>query len=187
MNVVLASSNPHKYQEFRQMFEGTAVNLLPVSFSLSVDETGTTFEENAFLKAQAWALKSGQYALADDSGLEVRALNWRPGVFSARYADGDANCRKKLLQELQGAKDRFARFVAVLSLCDPKGNPCYLVRGECEGRILLQECGKNGFGYDPLFVPLGATQSFAQMDQQTKDQYSHRGQAVKKLLAQLAK
>lgn len=184
MHIVLATRNPHKVNEIRAVFAG-----LDVTFSSAADhpgapdvvEDGATLEANALKKARALAAACGLWALADDTGLEVKALGGAPGVYSARYAgpDGDAvaNCRK-LLKELAGADDRSARFRTVLALVSPQGEERW-IEGVCEGRILEAPRGDAGFGYDPLFVPEGGAQSFAEMSAAEKNACSHRGRALR--------
>lgn len=158
----------------------------------TVVEDGATFEENALKKARTLAEYSGCVTLADDSGLEVDALNGAPGIYSARYCgqDGDdARNNEKLLRELNGVleQERTARFVCVLALCVPEsgGLKDWTVRESCEGRIDFGLKGNNGFGYDPLFFypPLGKT--FGEIDRETKATVSHRGKALKKLVEML--
>jgi XTP/dITP diphosphohydrolase len=153
-----------------------------------VVEDGTTFEENALKKARTLAETSGLLTLADDSGLEVDALNGTPGIYSARYAGEEGNDQKnndKLLYELRHVPDtqRTARFVCALALCEPQDHALkvWTVREACEGRIARELSGMNGFGYDPLFFypPLGKT--FGEIDRATKATVSHRGKALKKL------
>lgn len=189
MKIYLASGNAHKFGEFAGMVEAAR---LPVEFRSAqaiggmpeVEETGDTFEANAELKAMALAQVVGPagWVLADDSGLLVDALGGQPGVHSARYAgpgaDAEAN-NGKLLQELEGLpmERRTARFVCVLCFTQA-GRPAAFFRGTCEGHILLEPAGMEGFGYDPLFRPLGHGQSFAQLGARVKEVLSHRAEAV---------
>ncbi|MGF1657402.1 MAG: RdgB/HAM1 family non-canonical purine NTP pyrophosphatase [Verrucomicrobiales bacterium] len=189
--LVIATGNAHKVQEF--------VNLLESSFDVEdlhsvrkswrmPEETGKSFAENARIKALALASVCGEYVLADDSGLEVDALGGAPGIYSARFAGenaGDAENRAKLLAALAGVpvEERSARFWC--ALCLVKGASVVLeCDGVCEGRILDGEQGAGGFGYDPLFVPTGHEESFAQMGQTEKDLLSHRGRATLLLVEQ---
>lgn len=148
-----------------------------------VEESGSTYEENAILKAQGYARQTALWTLADDSGLEVDALGGAPGVWSARYAgagaaDGDRIVR--LLGELEGipASDRTARFVSVVALTDSAAKLVRVERGICEGSIIDSARGSNGFGYDPIFVPQGFMSTFAELPAETKDVISHRGKAL---------
>ncbi len=180
--VVLATSNPGKVMELARAFPDWELVGLSAHPGVALPpETGTSFEENAALKATAVAAATGLPALADDSGLCVDALDGAPGVHSARYAgdDGDAANRAKLLAALRGVPPpaRTARFVCVLALSTPAGR-VERVRGECAGTILDTERGTGGFGYDPLFVPGGHTRTFAEMTVAEKEPLSHRGRAI---------
>lgn len=183
---VCASANPKKVGELlRLMPAGVVLDPRPDELG-DVDEDAPTLEGNAILKANAVALFSGQWAIADDTGLEVPALNGEPGVRSARYAgDGasDADNRRLLLARLEGVADRRARFRTVVAVMSPSGE-FHFVTGECEGRIAHEERGTNGFGYDAVFVPEeGDGRTFAEMDSDEKDALSHRGRALAKLPA----
>jgi XTP/dITP diphosphohydrolase len=195
VNLLIGTSNPGKLAEFRAALNGVPIHLLSLP-SLGtgprIAEDGATFEENALKKARTLANFSGWLTLADDSGLEVEALNGAPGIYSARYsgeAANDARNNEKLLAELLPvpAERRNARFVCVLALCAPNLNGVdeWTVREQCEGRIALTPKGANGFGYDPLFFfpPLGKT--FGELDRDAKSMVSHRGKALPKLIALL--
>lgn len=191
--VVIATGNSGKVREFAKAFERADFEFKTqkdVGFSEDVDENGTTFAENARIKALAVAnyLKARKISatvIADDSGLEVKALGGAPGIHSARFAgshgDSLAN-NEKLLRELKGAEDRSARFVTALCVIDEKGFERY-VEGECRGRILEAFRGTEGFGYDPLFVPEGREKTFAEMSLEEKQALSHRGRAIENLKA----
>ena len=154
-------------------------------------ETAPTYAENAIAKARFYARETGLYALADDSGLEVEALNGAPGVYSARYAGegaSDADRRALLLSELArlaevnpcvGANHR-ARFVCVVAIATPDGTVLNTSEGICDGHMIFEERGTNGFGYDPLFVPDGFDQTFAELTDSVKNQISHRARALRK-------
>lgn len=184
MPLLIATRNAHKLQEIREMLPG--IEIVGTDRFPDVpdpEETGMTFEENAAIKALAWAAATGLPALADDSGLEVDALGGAPGIHSARYAGthGDTAANNtKLLQELAGvAPDkRTARFVCALALAVP-GCPVETLRGACEGSILETASGCGGFGYDPLFVPRGYADSFAALPDSVKASISHRAEAFK--------
>lgn len=191
MELLVATTNAAKLAEIEAVLEDIPVQVLSLS-ALSgwpkVVEDGKTFEENALKKARTLADFSGYLTLADDSGLEVDALNGAPGILSARYSGEDANDARnneKLLRVLAGLpqKNRRARFVCVIALCSPisNGGREWLFHGECEGWIAFEPRGENGFGYDPLFFypPLGKT--FAEIDRETKGRYSHRGKALANL------
>ena len=191
--IVLASSNPGKLREFNALFADSGCEVVTQA-SLGIDdveETGLTFVENALLKARHAAQVSGLPALADDSGLCVEALNGAPGLYSARYAgghgDGAAN-NAKLLQTLDGMPpdQHRAFFMCALVLLRHAADPTPLiVEGRWHGRVLEAPRGPGGFGYDPLFLPDGQTQSAAELDPSLKNRLSHRGQAMAKLQSRL--
>ena len=186
MKFVLATHNPGKLKEMADILSGLGVEVVSpadVGISVDVEETGTTFVENAMLKAKAICAASGLPAIADDSGLCVDALNGAPGVYSARYAEGEghdaqANMRK-LLHELEGKENRKAQFRTAISLIlDGKE---YLFEGVIKGEIIKEKRGDSGFGYDPIFKPEGYEQTFAELGNETKNKISHRALAVQKL------
>ncbi|HXR18856.1 MAG TPA: RdgB/HAM1 family non-canonical purine NTP pyrophosphatase [Steroidobacteraceae bacterium] len=191
--VVLASANAGKQREFAALLSAQGIDLVLQSALgiASVEESGSTFEANALLKARHAARLSGLAALADDSGLEVDALRGRPGVHSARYAldsASDESNNAKLLAELAGVPPpaRTARYRCVLILARSPDDPTpLLASGSWEGSIALQPAGAGGFGYDPLFVPHGFEQSAAQLPAELKNRLSHRGQALSQLIRQL--
>lgn len=182
-HLVIATRNRHKLDEIRAIFAFKHLDIssaLDVPHVPDVEETGTTFEENAMLKARALATATGQWALGDDSGLEVDALDGAPGVYSARFAGEPVNYaanNEKLLRLLDGATNRRARFRTVLALASPAG-ACHTVEGRCEGRIIAELRGGQGFGYDPLFIPDGETLTFAEMPPEQKNRISHRARAL---------
>ncbi len=183
MKLLIATRNRHKLQEIKQLFDLPDMEIIS-AFDFpeipDVVEDGKTFEANAIKKATTLAIATKHWALSDDSGLEVNALGGAPGVYSARYAgepsDTVANNRK-LLQELEGKADRSAQFRCVIALSEPSGRAQY-VEGTCTGHIVEEERGTNGFGYDPLFVPTGYTETFAELSSEEKNQLSHRGRAL---------
>lgn len=185
MKVILASNNKHKLEEIKKILSPLGYELISQSeagISIDVEETGTTFEENAALKARAIYKIAGEPVISDDSGLEVDFLGGAPGVFSHRYAGEnatDADRCQKLLKELDGVSEdkRTARFVCVICYIDKYGKEC-LVRGTCEGHIGYEPLGENGFGYDPVFMYDG--KSFAQLTGEEKNSVSHRSDALKK-------
>ena len=183
MKLVIATRNKHKLEEIRAIFSPHALELasaLDFPDIPDVVEDGLTFEDNAIKKAATLARAIGCWALADDSGLEVEALEGRPGVYSARYAgepaDYEANNRK-LLAELQGKSNRRAHFRCVVALADPSGKT-RVVQGRCDGTIIDRLRGRAGFGYDPLFVPDGYSETFAEMSAELKNRISHRARAL---------
>lgn len=194
MRVVLASSNPGKLREFAELLGGHGFSFVPQSeFGIEPPpETGNTFLENALIKARNAAQLSGLPAIADDSGIEVDALDGAPGVHSARYAgegaSDDANLQK-LLRALAGlpAIRRAARYRCVIVYVRDAADPAPLVgMGAWEGSILDGQRGDGGFGYDPAFIPAGETRTAAQMPAAEKHAVSHRGLALRAFLAQFA-
>ncbi|MBC7694116.1 MAG: non-canonical purine NTP diphosphatase [Burkholderiales bacterium] len=185
MQLIFATHNQNKLKEVRSLIPDS-INLLSldeVHFKKDIEETETTIEGNAILKAKTIYEETGINCFADDSGLLVDALNGAPGVYSARYAGeqkSDRDNMEKLLQELQGKQERSAYFKTVMALIinDKK----YLFEGIIKGKIMPEKAGTNGFGYDPVFMPDGYNQTFAQMDQETKNSISHRGIALKKMV-----
>jgi len=192
---VLASNNKGKVREFNDMFSSMSINVLPqAEFDIEeVEETGLTFVENAILKARNAALHSGLPAIADDSGIEVDALQGAPGIYSARYAgDGasDADNLNKLLQALEGLpkEKRTARFQCLLVYMRHENDPTPVIcQGTWEGFILEAPQGENGFGYDPVFYVPEHNCSSAELSSDVKNALSHRGRALKLLAKQLVK
>lgn len=184
--LVLATRNSGKSREIRSFLEGFPVEILDLNDFGPIPEVvedGATFEENAYKKAQFTARILGFPALADDSGLEVEALNGAPGVHSARYAGPDATDdanNGKLLEDLRGHANRKARFCCILSLAVPSG-PALTYEAYCEGTILDHPRGTNGFGYDPLFYHEPTGKTFGEMTLEEKSGVSHRGKALSEL------
>lgn len=191
--IVLASSNPGKLREFNQLLGGLQIEVLPQSHFKVVDaeETGLSFVENALLKARNAAQHTNLPALADDSGLEVDALRGAPGIYSARYAGmgaSDAENLKKLLDQLRDVApaQRTARFQCVLVYLRHALDPTPLIcQGTWEGSILDVPRGSNGFGYDPVFYVPSHSCSAAELPPETKNSLSHRGQALRDLVARI--
>jgi len=188
--VVLATRNRGKVEEIRSLTEGFSIEIKDLNDFGPVPEVredGLTFEENAYKKASFIAKVLGLPALADDSGLEVDALNGAPGVYSARYAGEEATDEennRKLLQALAGEDRREARFCCVLSLAVPSG-PALTYEGVCKGQILDAPRGSSGFGYDPLFYHPESGKTFAEMTIEEKSRVSHRGKALQELRNEL--
>lgn len=185
MKLLVATRNKHKLEEIRQIFSSPGLTLLAADevdgIPADVEEDAETFEGNALKKARELGAASGFWTLADDSGLEVEALDNAPGVYSARYAGEPCSYpanNAKLLLELAGKSNRRACFRCVIALRAPDGRE-WTVEGRCEGCITHASRGANGFGYDPLFVPEGYSQTFAELDSATKNSLSHRGQALR--------
>ncbi len=189
--VVAATGNAHKLEELRALLSGhfEVMSQAEAGCDIDVEETGSTFEANALLKAQAIHLATGLGAIADDSGLEVDALDGAPGVRSARYCgrhgDDQANNDLLLANLAQEVSPRTARFVSAVALVRPGSAPV-VVRGTCEGAILTGRRGQGGFGYDPLFLAEGGSKTFAEMNEQEKNRVSHRARAISKLLEVLS-
>ena len=191
--IVLASNNPGKVREFNQLLSDTELEVVPQStFSVpEIEETGLTFVENAILKARNAAQHTGLPAIADDSGLEVDALDGAPGIYSARYAGAGASDRdnlEKLLDALREVDEqqRSARFQCLMVYMRHGEDPTPLIcQGTWEGRILFEPRGENGFGYDPVFHVPTHNCSSAELEPDVKNALSHRGQALHRLLAAL--
>lgn len=190
--LVIASHNQGKIKEISELLAPFGIEVVSaVDLNLpDVEETGTTFEENSRLKAVALAKLSGEFCLADDSGLCVDALDGRPGVYSARYApnrDFDKGM-EMLLQEVaqSGKKTRAAHFSCVIALADPKDLSCKIFEGRVNGHLSEEKHGSGGFGYDPIFVPdEGDGRTFAEMCGEEKSKISHRGRALSAFIRSL--
>ncbi|MFH0846755.1 MAG: XTP/dITP diphosphatase [Chloroflexota bacterium] len=185
--LLLATNNKGKVKELKALLRGTRYELVTpeqVALYTRVEETGTTYEENARLKAVTLSRLSGLITLADDSGLEVDALNGEPGTLSARYAGEKASDEDRVIYLLSRLKDipqekRTARFVSVIAIATPDGKVKFS-RGECEGVISFAPKGKRGFGYDPVFYFPKLGKTMAELPMALKNQVSHRGKAAKK-------
>jgi len=190
MTYVIATNNAHKLREIKAILETQhrrGLSLREAGVDIDPDETGATFEENALIKARAACAAAGLPALADDSGLEVFALDGAPGVRSARYCEGsDADRTALLLRNMADVPDgrRQARFVSAIACVLPDGTE-FTVRGECAGHILRAPAGTGGFGYDPVFYVEDGKQTFAQMDQALKNRISHRARSLRLMAAEL--
>ena len=185
MKLIIATRNSHKLKEIQEIFGFHNLEVLS-AFDFpeipDVIEDGQTLEENAKKKAVEIARATGCWSMADDSGLEVMALDGEPGIYSARYAGDHCSYddnNTKLLSELEGIENRSARFRTVIALSDPNGNS-HVLEGICSGRILNERRGVEGFGYDPLFVPEGFSESFAELGSAIKNTISHRALALQK-------
>lgn len=188
--IVMATGNPGKIREIARLLEGLGIEIVAQSeFGVSdADETGVTFAENSLIKAQHAADATGLPAIADDSGLSVDALEGAPGVYSARYSgpDGDDEANNdKLLAELEGIEERGAAFHCVATFVEPGDAEPIVAHGEWRGTILHARQGDGGFGYDPLFYVPECGCSSAELDPDEKNARSHRGQALRKLVAML--
>ena len=186
MALVFATNNQNKLKEVKSKLKAEILGLADIHCNEDIDETGKTFEENAFIKAKYVLDKYGFDCFADDSGLEVEALDGAPGVYSARYAGEHGNAEanmNKLLENLKGIGNRKARFVTVICLIN-KENTLYF-RGEINGTIINEKRGNDGFGYDPIFVPDGFNRTFAEMTLEEKNKMSHRALALEKMTQHL--
>ena len=190
MRIVCASANPHKVEELARMLPSWVDLVARPSDIGDIDEDAPTLEGNAIIKAVEIANHASEWAIADDTGLEVEALNGAPGVRSARFAGEhatDAENRALLLAKLEGAQNRSARFRTVVALVSSKGD-IHFVGGECAGTIAESERGDSGFGYDSLFIPTdGDGRTFAEMSGAEKDAVSHRGRAIAQVPELLAR
>lgn len=190
MKLAIATNNAHKLSEIRAILGNSFDELLSLKqldIDIDIEETGTTLKENAILKAETICKLCGMPTLADDTGLMVDALNGAPGVYSARYAGeahNDKNNRALLLKNLDGVQDRSAHFETVIAICYPDGN-IITSTGRVDGHILFNECGSEGFGYDSLFYSTELGKSFAQATPEEKNSVSHRGRALRAMLAKL--
>ncbi len=186
-DIMIATSNKGKVREYKSLLEplGYKVHDLSELDPIEIDENGTTFQENALIKAKSIKDKCNMTVIADDSGLEIDALNKEPGIHSARYLEGhDYSYKNKvLLERMKGKTDRTARFVCAIALCDETGD--HLFTGVMEGKINDQAAGDNGFGYDPIFLVEQFGKTSAQLTMEQKNSVSHRGIATRELLAYL--
>ena len=185
MKLVFATNNLHKLKEVQEMLSNSieVLSLKDIGCFEDIEETEITLEGNAKLKADYITKKYGFDCFADDTGLEVEALDGKPGVYSARYAGEHGNAEKnmeKLLNELQNKSNRKAKFRTIIALNIT--NKQYLFEGICDGEILNEKTGVKGFGYDPIFKPSNASCSFAEMNSEEKNIISHRGIAIQKLV-----
>ena len=181
----LASKNQGKIEEYKKLLLDVNCRLLLQPESIEVEENGVTFRENAIKKASEVSKKTGNYAIADDSGICIDALDGKPGIYSSRYAENDQKRIEKVLTELDGEEDRGAFFMANICVCSPNGNVILESEAKCFGNIILKPRGKRGFGYDPIFEELSSKLTFAEMNNNLKDLCSHRGKALKKIIPQL--
>lgn len=190
MKLIVASNNAHKIAELNAILSRLGMEVVSqreAGIQVEPEETGTTFEENSYIKAKAVLDASGVAAVADDSGLMVEALDGAPGVYSARFGGAacvsDRDRLNYLLQKMEGKENRAAKFVSVITLLTPDGRKL-VARGECPGEILTEPHGENGFGYDPVFYLPERGHTFAELPADVKNQISHRARALT-LLAEL--
>lgn len=188
MKILIGSNNAHKAQEIRDLLpEFEIVCPKDIGLELDVEENGKTFEDNAMIKARAFAEASGMLTLADDSGLEVDCLNGKPGIYSARYSPkpgaDDRDRRLYLLENIRKAgtaRPWTARFRCVIAVVFPGGNMRLSASGTCEGEIIPEERGSGGFGYDPVFYMPDKGMTLSEMSEEEKNAVSHRGNAIRK-------
>jgi XTP/dITP diphosphohydrolase len=185
MKLVFASHNQNKVNEIISLLPKSVeiLSLTDIGFVDEIDETGLTLDENSKIKAKAVLKKTGYFCFADDTGLEIEALNFEPGVFSARYAGdqkNDSENIEKVLLNLQGITNRNARFRTVITLLIGKDE--YSFEGKVEGKIIMGKRGEFGFGYDPIFIPEDESRTFAEMSMEEKNQFSHRARAFLKMI-----
>ena len=183
--VIVATGNPGKLEEMQIYLTDLEWELALKPSDIDVEETGTTFLENARLKASEVAKATGQWAIADDSGLMVDALGGAPGLYTARYGRTDEERINRLLSELADVENRTAQFVCAIALARPDGTIALQTEGVCPGEIATEPRGQGGFGYDPVFHVPSKGQTFAEMPQADKDQISHRGVAFAQLMPEL--
>lgn len=190
LQLLVATNNQGKVRELKELLADLPVELKSLNdFEnvAEVEETGTTFEENAVLKAKGYAKQTGLLAVADDSGLEIEALNGAPGVYSARYGGADSGYDEKIkliLDEMSksGSENRNAQFVCVMVLADENGKIKHSAKGICRGKIAFEASGTNGFGFDPIFVPDGFEDSFGLLKSEIKHKISHRAAASAEII-----
>lgn len=193
IKLLIATGNPGKVGETTRLFGDAPVTLKTFhDFPdiKEVAETGSTFKENAILKAKGYSFQTGLWTLADDSGLEIEALNSAPGIHSARYVSEKTDYNEKmsmLIKKLEHTGDtgRSARFVCSMALANGRGEIVLTSAGICEGKIAKTPRGTNGFGYDPIFIPAGFTGTFGELSDEIKQQISHRGRASLKIMRYL--
>ena len=179
--LILASNNAHKVEEIKSILEDyNILTLKDINYTEEIVEDGSTFEENALIKARTISKYSGKTAISDDSGLSVDLLDGRPGVYSARYSkeQTDEKNIEKVLLELNGQKSK-AKFVSVIALVKPNGTELTF-RGECHGEIIFEKRGTNGFGYDPIFYVPSLDKTFSELSSEQKNSISHRKQSLEK-------
>ncbi|TFB24960.1 XTP/dITP diphosphatase [Filobacillus milosensis] len=189
--IYLATTNQGKLKEFQEMFQSLDIEMVSLMGAFDdvedVEETGSTFEANARLKAETYCNRYNVPVMADDSGLAVNVLNGEPGIYSARYAgldkNDDANI-EKLLKNLEGVTERSAAFISVIAYAKPE-EETIIAEGQCKGEITQERRGINGFGYDPVFIPEGYNQTMAELGPDVKNQISHRKLALDAMIKKL--
>ena len=182
MEIVLASSNEHKVKEINEIVKGSGFVFILPPEGFDPEENGQTFAENSYIKAKAaWEL-SHTWSLADDSGLCIDALGGKPGIYSARYAQTPQLRINRVLNEMEGIKDRRAHFTCSMTLIAPNGDTAFSCEGTCNGSIIEKQRGTNGFGYDPIFLLDGDARTMAELSEDEKNQVSHRSRALEQVI-----
>ncbi len=185
LEIVFASQNEHKIKEVNEITNPFNVVAVAPSAGFNPEENAQTFEENSLIKAKEAhrvEVENRKFFLADDSGLEIEALNNEPGIYSARYADTPEARIQKVLDNLKDKENRNARFVCAMTLLDENGEILYKTKGICKGKIGYEPKGENGFGYDPIFIPENYDVTMAELSEETKNIISHRGRALVEVL-----
>ena len=186
MKIVLASSNEHKVKEINEMISGSDLEFILPPPGFDPEENGTTFAENSLIKARAaWELAK-TWTLADDSGLCIDAIGGKPGIYSARYAETPQKRIERVLKEMEGVENRNAHFECCMTLINPKGYIEFTYTGKCFGTIAFSPKGKNGFGYDPIFVIQNSSSTMAELRDEEKNKISHRSVALNAVLNYLS-
>ncbi|WP_288261757.1 RdgB/HAM1 family non-canonical purine NTP pyrophosphatase [uncultured Prochlorococcus sp.] len=184
-NLYLASKNKGKIKEYKKLLSTINCKLLLQPESLEVEENCLTFRDNAIKKASEVSRKTNNFAIADDSGICIEALDGKPGIYSSRYAENDQKRIERVLKELNGLKNRSAFFIANICVCSPNGEVIIESEAKCHGNIIFRPRGKGGFGYDPIFEETSNGLTFAEMNNVMKDSCSHRAKALKKIIPDL--
>ena len=184
-NLILASKNIGKIEEYKKLLDGVNCKLLLQPESFEVEEDGLTFRDNAIKKASEVSRKTNNFSIADDSGICIEALGGKPGIYSSRYAENDQKRIERVLRELDGIQNRNAFFIANICVCSPNGEVIIESEAKCHGNIILNPRGISGFGYDPIFEESSTRLTFAEMNNDIKDSCSHRGKALKKIIPDL--
>jgi len=188
MELVVSTRNRDKFREISDLFLNSGIDLSPIEElapDLIIEEDGRTVEENAIKKAKEGGRATGVLTLSEDSALEIEFLKGAPGIYSSRFARKGATYREnceRVLELMEGVKERRAVFRCVCALYEPEGK-IYTFEGRCEGRIATAPKGEDGFGYDPIFIPLGYDKTFAELGIEVKNRISHRAKAVRKVIA----
>ena len=181
----LASKNQGKIYEYKKLLSKVNCQLLLQPEQMEIKEDGLTFKDNAIKKATEVSKKTKNFAIADDSGICIESLDGKPGIYSSRYAENDQKRIERVLNELDGVENRSAFFIANICVCSPEGKVILESEAKCFGNIILNPRGNSGFGYDPIFEESSSKLTFAEMNNNIKDSFSHRGRALKKIIPQL--